>query len=42
MVNEKCTQNWLTVKSYEKLTETIGVDSTLIVFYRQLEKVRHK
>ena len=42
MVNEMYPELALTVKSYEKLTETIGADSTLIVFYRQLEKVKHK
>ncbi len=30
------------VGAYEKLVETVGVDSTLAVFYRQLEKVRNE
>ncbi len=30
------------VGAYEKLVETVGVDSTLTVFYRQLEKVRNE
>lgn len=42
MVNEMYPELALTVKAYEKLAETVGVDSTLTVFHRQLEKVRHK
>ena len=32
----------VTVGAYEKLVETVGVDSTLNVFNRQLEKVRNE
>lgn len=42
MVNEMYPELALTVGAYEKLVETVGVDSTLTVFHRQLEKVRHK
>ena len=42
MVNEMYPELALTVGANEKLAETVGVDSTLTVFHRQLEKVRHK
>ena len=42
MVNEMYPELALTVGAYEKLAETVGVDSTLTVFHRQLEKVKHK
>ena len=42
MLNELYPELAVTVGAYEKLAETVGVDSTLTVFHRQLEKVRHK
>lgn len=42
MLNELYPELAVTVGAYEKLVETVGVDSTLTVFNRQLEKVRHK
>lgn len=34
------TWNWpVTIGAYEKLVETVGVDSTLAVFYKQVKKV---
>lgn len=42
MLNELYPELAVTVGAYEKLVETVGVDSTLAVFYRQLEKVRNE
>ena len=41
MLNELYPELTLTIGAYEKLVETVGVDSTLTVFYRQLEKVKN-
>lgn len=40
MLNELYPEQALTVKAYEKLAETVGADSTLVVFRKQLEQVR--
>lgn len=40
MLNELYPELAVPVGAYEKLVETVGVDSTLAVFHRQLEKVR--
>lgn len=40
MLNELYPELAVPVGAYEKLLETVGVDSTLAVFHRQLEKVR--
>lgn len=42
MLNELYPELAVTVGAYEKLVETVGVDSTLTVFNRQLEKVRNE
>ena len=42
MLNELYPELSVTVGAYEKLVETVGVDSTLTVFNRQLEKVRNE
>lgn len=42
MLNELYPELAVTVGAYEKLVETVGVDSTLNVFNRQLEKVRNE
>lgn len=42
MLNELYPELGVTVGAYEKLVETVGVDSTLNVFNRQLEKVRNE
>lgn len=42
MLNELYPELAVTVEAYEKLVETVGVDSTLNVFNRQLEKVRNE
>lgn len=42
MLNELYPELAVPVGAYEKLVETVGVDSTLTVFYRQLEKVRNE
>lgn len=41
MLNELYPELAVTVGAYEKLVETVGVDSTLTVFNRQLEKVKN-
>lgn len=41
MLNELYPKLAVTIGAYEKLVETIGIDSTLVVFNRQLEKVRN-
>ena len=40
IVQELHPQLSVTVAAYEELTEKVGVDSTLAVFHRQVEKVR--
>lgn len=42
MLNELYPELAVTVGAYEKLVETVGVDSTLTVFNWQLEKVRNE
>ncbi len=42
MLNELYPELGVTVGAYEKLVETVGKDSTLTVFNRQLEKVRNE
>lgn len=42
MLNELYPELAVTVGAYGKLVETVGVDSTLAVFHRQLEKVRNE
>ena len=42
MLNELYPELAVTVGAYEKLVETVGVDSALTVFNRQLEKVRNE
>lgn len=42
MLNELYPELAVPVGAYENLLETVGVDSTLAVFYRQLEKVRNE
>lgn len=42
MLNELYPELAVTVGAYEKLVETVGADSTLTVFNRQLEKVRNE
>ena len=42
MLNELYPELAVTVGAYEKLVETVGKDSTLTVFNRQLEKVRNE
>ena len=42
MLNELYPELSVTVGAYEKLVETVGVDSTLTVFNRQLKKVRNE
>ena len=42
MLNELYPELAVTVGAYEKLVETVGKDSTLTVFHRQLEKVRNE
>ena len=41
MLNELYPELGVTVGAYEKLVETVGMDSTLTVFHRQLEKVKN-
>ncbi len=41
MLDELYPKLAVTIGAYEKLVETIGIDSTLVVFNRQLEKVRN-
>lgn len=41
MLNELYPELGVTVGAYEKLVETVGKDSTLTVFHRQLEKVKN-
>lgn len=38
MLNELYPELAVTVGAYEKLVETVGVDSTLAVFHKQVEK----
>lgn len=40
MLNELYPELALTVKAYEKLTETVGMDSTLTIFWEQVNVVR--
>ena len=40
MLNELYPELGVTVGAYEKLVETVGVDSTLTVFRKQLKAVR--
>ncbi len=40
MLNELCPELAVTVGAYEKLTETVGVDSTLTIFREQVKAVR--
>ena len=40
MLNELYPELAMTVGAYEKLTETVGADSTLTVFRRQLKAIR--
>ena len=42
MLNELYPELGVTVGANEKLVETIGIDSTLTVFHRQLEKVKNE
>lgn len=42
MPNELYPELGVTVGAYGKLVETVGKDSTLVVFYSQLEKVRNE
>lgn len=42
MLNELYPELAVTVGAYEKLVETVGKDSTLAVFNRQLKKVRNE
>lgn len=42
MLNELYPKLAVTIGAYERLVETIGIDSTLTVFRRQLEKVRNE
>ncbi|MGK4025695.1 hypothetical protein [Bacteroides fragilis] len=42
MLNELYPELGVTVGAYEKLVETVGKDSTLTVFHRQLKKVRNE
>ena len=42
MLKELYPELGVTVGAYEKLVETVGKDSTLTVFNRQLEKVRNE
>lgn len=42
MLNELYPELGVTIGAYEKLVETVGVDSTLTVFNRQLKKVRNE
>ena len=41
MLNELYPELGVTVGAYEKLVETVGMDSTLTVFHMQLEKVKN-
>lgn len=40
MLNELYPELSVTVGAYEKLVETVGVDSTLVIFHKQLEQIR--
>ena len=40
MLNELHPELAVTVGAYEKLTETVGVDSTLTIFWEQVKAVR--
>ena len=40
MLNELYPELAVTVGAYEKLVETVGKDSTLAVFHKQLTKVK--
>lgn len=42
MLNELCPELVVTIGAYEELTEKVGVDSTLAVFHRQVEKVKEE
>lgn len=42
MLNELYPELAVTVGAYERLVETVGKDSTLAVFNRQLKKVRNE
>lgn len=42
MLNELYPELVVTVGAYEKLVETVGVDSTLAIFNRQLKIMREK
>lgn len=41
MLNELYPELAVTVGAYEKLVEMVGVDSTLVIFYKQVERVRN-
>lgn len=41
MLNELYPELAVTIGAYEELTEKIGVDSTLAIFYKQVERVRN-
>lgn len=40
MLNELYPKLAVTVGAYEKLTETVGVDSNLTIFWKQIKAVR--
>lgn len=40
MLNELYPELSMTVGAYEKLTETVGVDSTLVIFWKQVKAVK--
>jgi len=42
MLNELYPELVVTVGAYEKLVETVGVDSTLAIFNRQIKIMREK
>lgn len=42
MLNELYPELAVTVGAYEKLVETVGVDSTLIVFHKQVDSIQKK
>lgn len=42
MLNDMHPELAVTVNAYEKLTETVDVDSTLTIFHRQVKRVKHK
>ena len=42
MLRELYPELAIPVGAYEKLVETVGADSTLAVFHKQLEKVRNE